>query len=334
MRKSANFHNILPHKFRFTKHKAPMGGCRSTPPGLRPATLRRGCGSGSRRASGPPPGPARLASAALPPNFSGTSGPHPPLPARLAARPSGGLAPAPSGLRPPRSRRRRLRRLARPIGAGALRLATGGQPPRRGLRAAPCLAPPSAAAPGPLRLRGYRLAVLGPPCGALRPALAGGPWPSPCVPCARLRRRRDPPGRPGLRAGILGLRASARARCAPGAVRPCGPPFSAPAPGAGGWNLAACGRRQLVRCGRDPTCEAPGSARCTLEKSRILDPEAAPAGRLVVHPTRPQLRPLGYAKRGPEPAGSNPLTSTLHPYSLFRHTWPHTAGKPSHRPWW
>ena len=139
---------------------------------------RRGCGSGSRRASGPPPGPARLASAALPANLSGTPGPRPPLPARplrLALRaawpPRRSGCACPFGAPPAL-----LRRLAWPIGAGALRLAPAGAPP-------------------------------------------GG-------------------ARPGLRAGVLALLGSARARCAPGAVRPFGPLFPAPAPGAWGLGIA------------------------------------------------------------------------------------------------
>lgn len=152
------------------------------------AAYPEGCGSGSRRASGPPPGPARLASAALPPNNSGTSGPHPPLPARLAARPLRGR-PGPRAVRasPAATRHRRLRRLARPIGAGALRLASGGQPP--GAACGPPLA--SRLPPLPLRGRsgcgGNRLAVLGPPCGALRLALRAGLGPlraSPAPVCA------------------------------------------------------------------------------------------------------------------------------------------------------
>lgn len=82
-----------------------------------------------------------------------------------------------------------------PPGAAG-RPSPGSASPRRRAAARPW-APPRLR-PG-VALRGIRLAVWGPPCGALR-ASCGRPWPSPGGPCARLRRPPVPPGS-ALRAG-------------------------------------------------------------------------------------------------------------------------------------
>lgn len=102
--------------------------------------------------------------------------------------------------------------------------------PRRGLRAA--LAP-AALRPG-RALRGVRLAVLGPPCGALRAAPAR-PWPSPGGPCARLRRRRVPLAS-ALRAGAAPRPGSSRPGALPGCARLYAPPpgVGVPPPAGGG----------------------------------------------------------------------------------------------------
>ena len=103
---------------------------------------------------------------------------------------------------------------------------------------------PAALAPRP-GLRGDRLAVWGPPCGALR-ACCARPWPSPGGPCARPRRRRVP------LASALGAGAGA-----PSGLLPPGgcAPWRAllpPAPGRGGWGSAACGRRRNLRLTASP----------------------------------------------------------------------------------
>ena len=115
---------------------------------------------------------------------------------------------------------------AAPLGLGRPRAAARpspgcGRPPARPA-GRPC---PGRAAPWP-GLRGDRLAVWAPPCGALRAAPAR-PWPSPGGACARLRRRRVPLAF-ALRAGAAPRPGSSR----PGAVRPGGR-FCPPPPGVG-----------------------------------------------------------------------------------------------------
>ena len=140
-------------------------------------------------------------------NFSGTPGPRPPLPARplrLALRaawpPRRSGCACPFGAPPAL-----LRRLAWPIGAGALRLAPAGAPPG----GARCGVPRPAAAlltawPPPGLIGGLRLArppwLCGPPCGGGRALAFLRAWP-----CAPARRTGSPLARPGLRAGVLAL---------------------------------------------------------------------------------------------------------------------------------
>ena len=178
-----------------------------------------GCGTGARRASGPPPGPARLASAALPPNNNGMRAPYPPrlpVPSGFAASGGGLRGPGPGcGPRLP--------------GPG---LAFGG-PGCGSLAPGRCAALALAIARGPARRPGC-----GSPPGA--PAAAGacpGPGglrpPGPRPPGRGSCRPPSAPLRAPLRGwGALGLLRAAVAPLPsrPGSPLPCPRPFG---PGVG-----------------------------------------------------------------------------------------------------
>ena len=182
------------------------------------------------------------------------------------------LGPRPLGLRLPLRGTARFvpRSLARPIGAGALRLAPAGAPPggprlRAGPR--PGSAPSRLAPPGPLR-GAFPVGASASPFGALRapyPVALGpspgsalalsGPLPPPRVPPC-------PP--PAFGRGVLALWGSARARCARGAARPFGPLLGgSAAPRALGPRGvgAACWRHVVVDGGHLRWTNAPISAR-------------------------------------------------------------------------
>lgn len=229
--------------------------------GLRPHT---------RWAPGPGPGGARGSAArpspvpgcpALRSGLRGAPGLRPPLRGRLARARLWRLGPRPLGLRLPLRGTARFvpRSLARPSGAG------------------PCASLRRALPPG-VPACGRVLGPASPPLGWLRPGLSAGPslsGPAPrppglCglpgrSPLARLRARlwpfsgSLPPPRVPLRPppacgrGVLALRGSARARCARGAARPCGPLLAAlPPPGLGvpGRGVAAVWRQSVVNDGR------------------------------------------------------------------------------------
>lgn len=227
---------------------AQLAGERRRPRGFGPAP-RRGSGSGPlglsghpaagfARCEGRPLGPARPRPPGRRlPGISGTPGPRPPLAAGWPRPPSAAWTPRPLGLRLPLRGTARFvpRSLARPIGAGALRLARRALPPGgpasgRGL--GPGSAPSGWLRPGPLcawRLprpsgpsasrRGWSaLALSG--LGFARPA----PPRVPLGPPRRLRAAGSSPfgARPGsLRpGGGAALRAASDGFAAPGAGGP------------------------------------------------------------------------------------------------------------------
>lgn len=311
------------------------------PAGLRPATRPRTFGvrcapAKHQRYAGPIPAPA----------------PGPLRLRRLRRRPAG---PGP-GLRPaaprsgPRLRRPRLR-LARagPLRGPGLGYRAGSRPSPRlrqppggprcggGVSGSRRLAPagPSATGPGvvPPALR----AAAGPPAGV------GGPWAAPCGRRAPSVPPRVPPALPPS------LRAGGGPFGPPGAPPPggrlggpAGRLDQPPPPGLAGdgGRRRGCGRAQLVRECLCSLWEAPGSARCTLGIVLFMGPRGGPCRAASCSSDPAARRPLGYAalqdgkKRGIVPFGTIPLTSTLHPYSVFRRTWPHTAGTPWRKPWW
>lgn len=187
------------------------------------AAVRGACGPHTRGAPGPgprgapgsarrpPPSPAARSQA---PGLQRYFGPPSAPRVRLASPASGGLAPRPLGLRPPLRGAARFvpRSLARPIGAGGLRLARRALPPW-GRACGRGLGPGSA------------------PFGWLRPG-----------PLCALRLAR-PPGLCGLPAGVVGLGPLRAWPCAPGPAP--GPPWPAPPP-SGGWVLALRGSARLV----------------------------------------------------------------------------------------
>ena len=214
---SANMSNFFLHFFSGTKHKAPLGGCRSTPPRSNPRPL-------------PIPGRFRV-------RAPGGSGPglRPVLilaPARPRKIRPAGRVPCPPGTRRPDHQRYagpipapapgplRLRRLRRrPAGPGP------------GLR-------PAAPRSGPrLRRPRLRLARAGPLRG---PGLGyrAGSRPSP--------RLRQPPGGPRCGGGVSGSRRLAPAgpsATGPGVVPPALRAAAGPPAGVGGPWAAPCGRR-------------------------------------------------------------------------------------------
>ena len=120
-----------------------------------------------------------------------------------------------------------------------------GSPPAGG-SSAPA-SPPRSARLAP-RVASLGLAL----CLALRGSagsLLGRPWPVSGLGLARSAPPRVPPGPPpACGRGVLALRGSARARCARGAARPCGPLLAAlPPPGLGDpWRGVAAVWRQSV----------------------------------------------------------------------------------------
>lgn len=268
-----------------------------------------GCGSGARRASGPPPGPARLASAALPPNNSGMRAPYPPrlpVPSGFAASGGGLRGPGPGcGPRLPGPGLAfggpgcgslapgRCAALALAIARGPARRPGCGSPPGAPAAAGACpgpggLRPPGPRPPGrgscrppsaPLRapLRGWGA------LGLLRAAVAPHPSrPGSPLPCPRpFGPGVGPSGPPGLlRPGAAG--------------RPFGPLGSAAAPGLAGdgGRRRGCGRAELFRECLCSLWEAPGSARCTLGIVLSVGSRGGPCGAadgptgLVVDATR------------------------------------------------
>ena len=318
------------------------------------AAYPEGCGSGARRASGPPPGPARLASAALPPNNSGMRAPYPPrlpVPSGFAASGGGLRGPGPGcGPRLPGPGLAfggpgcgslapgRCAALALAIARGPARRPGCGSPPGgprcgggvSGSRRL-ALAGPSATGPGvvPPALR----AAAGPPAGV------GGPWAAPCGRRAPSVPPRVPPALPPS------LRAGGGPFGPPGAPPPggrlggpAGRLDQPPPPGLAGDGRRGrgCGRAELFRRCLCSLWEAPGSARCTLGIVLFMGHRGGPCRAASCSSDPAALRPLGYAKRGPVRSGQTPSTSTLLPYAVVDpgRTWPHTAGTPWRRPWW
>ena len=174
--------------------------------------LCRGSGPGPGGASGPPPGPGCFGGGAgpvpakdPPPKLQRYFGPPsaPSGPAGLGPPPAA-LAPAPSGLRLPLRGTARLvpRALARPIGAGALRVARLGAPPGAaacGRRLAPGPAP--CGWPGSGSLGGWRFAR--PPGLCARPCVGwAGLGPPPGGLCAPAAAPAPPPLAPAQWAGV------------------------------------------------------------------------------------------------------------------------------------
>lgn len=268
-----------------------MGPAGPTPEGLR---VR---GPGALRALPVGPPRPRLPGRRLP-GFSGTPGPRPPLAAGWPRPPSAAWAPRPLGLRLPLRGTARFvpRSLARPIGAGALRLARRALPPGgpasgRGL--GPGSAPSGWLRPGPLcawRLprpsgpsasrRGWSaLALSG--LGFARPA----PPRVPLGPPRRLRAAGSSPfgARPGsLRpGGGAALRAASDGFAAPGA----GGPVAGLCRLFGGFvvddgRVSECHRRTFHPLNSSKSC-------------RLFPRWPSPGGWLLM---RPGLRPLAYPR--------------------------------------
>ena len=177
----------------------------------------------------------------------------------------------------------------------------------------------------------------GPPCGG------GGPLGCSVRPSRPVRPAPGPPclaPAPSGRGWALRAPRGSSARGAAG--RPCGPLGSAAAPRAGGRRGKEARLRPRSVGQRVPLQPLGGSRLRPLHPGIDLTvgPRGGPCRAASCSSDPAARRPLGYAalqdgkKRGIVPFGTIPLTSTLHPYSVFRRTWPHTAGTPWRKPWW